>query len=271
MPVLCAIVTCMELRRIIWSWDMLTRRLMENEPDLGRAVFRSCRPVAAQRYRDGRLLVVLGCWWPDDLEYLSREANRSRLNSLLSGMLSEQVITNVVRWPGGMAAASTAVPEGEQIPARDVLSGLPEEAREEASKCESAIQRLFFARAYARGLRPRCQYPLLTFRLDFALPDRRGGADILGWHWRTGPSGANERIERQQQLEAHGWKILLFSGSQVLSNADKCVAEFATLSQSGFVQGQQPLPTRYSPEAREPFSSLGKRHPTNGRPHRPGR
>lgn len=258
----------MELRRIIWSWETLTRRLMENEPDLGRAVFRSCRPIADQRYRDGRLLVVLGCWSPDDQEYLSRVANHSRLNGLLSSMLSEQVITNVVRWPGGMAAASTAVPEGEQMPAPDVLAGLPEEAREEASKCESAIQRLFFARAYTRGLRPRCQHPLLTFRLDFALPDRRAGADILGWHWRTGPSGANERIERQQQMEAHGWKILLFSGSQVLSNVDRCVADFATLSQSGFAPGQQPLPTRYSPEARKPFSSLGKRHQADHGPRR---
>ncbi len=176
--------THMELQHIIWSWDMLTHRLMATEPDLGKALFRSCRPIAAQRYRDGKLLVVLGCWWAEDLDYLGREVTRLRLSAGLSKMLSEKMITTLVRWPGGLARNISSADEGEQIPAPDILEGIPEKDRDEASKCESAIQRLFFAKSHAVGLRLRCQFPLLNYRLDFALPDRRIGAEVMGWDWR---------------------------------------------------------------------------------------
>ncbi|MCL5960702.1 MAG: DUF559 domain-containing protein [Chloroflexi bacterium] len=255
----------MELQHVIWSWESVTQRLLNTQPDLGLPLFRSCRPIAAQRYRDGRLLVVLGCWWAADQEHLGREPNRTRLSGAVGSMLSEQVITTIVRWPGGLVQEAVGLAEGEQIPAPDVLKGVPLEDRDEASKCESAIQRLFFARSYAKGLRLRCQHPILTYRIDFALPERRVGADIMGWDGRTGPSGKTERRERQEHLEMQGWKILLFSGSQVLSNADKCVADLANLSQGGFVPGQQPLSTRYSPEARKPFSSIGIHRPPDDR------
>ena len=202
------------------------------------------------------------------MESLGKDLNQRRLSDALGKMLSERVATAIVRWPGGMATVQLPESEEEQIPAPDILHGLPEAAREEAAKCESAIQRLFFARAYAQGLRLRCQYPLLTYRLDFAVPGRRTGAEIWGWDWRTGPSGTAERNERQQQLEMHGWQIALFSGSQVLSDVGKCVGVLARLSRAPFVPGQQPLPTRYSAEARKPFSSIGKRRPSDGGPGR---
>ncbi|MBI2865387.1 MAG: DUF559 domain-containing protein [Chloroflexi bacterium] len=261
----------MELQRIIWSWDMLTRRLAETEPDIGSALFRSCRPVAAQRYRDGRLLVVLGCWWPVDQQYLDREASRVRLNSALGNMLSDKVVTALVLWPGGAASPSSSESALDQIPAPDILEGLPPEAREEAAKCESVVQRLFFARAHRRGLRLRCQHPLLTFRLDFALPERRLGAEVMGWDWRTGASGAIERRERQEQLEQHGWQILFFSGSQVLSDVDRCVATLAKAVQSPAVPGQQPLPTKYSPFPRKPYTSIGVHRPADRGTRRPKR
>ena len=262
---------CMELQRVIWSWDMLTRRLAEAEPDLGRALIRSCRPTAAQRYRDGRLLVVMGCWWPIDLHYLDREAIRLRLNSSLGNMLTDKVVTAFVLWPGGAAPADSFEAEVEQIPAPDVLEGLPDEAREEAAKCESVVQRLFFAKAYKKGLRLRTQHTMLTFRLDFAIPERRMGAEVMGWDWRTGPSGAIERRERQEQLEQRGWQILFFSGSQVVSDADRCVATFAKAMQSPVTPGQQPLPSKYSPYPRKPYSSIGTHRPVDRGPRRPGR
>ncbi len=261
----------MELQRIIWSWEMITQRLLEVAPDIGRAIFRSCRPIAAQRYRDGRLLVVLGCWWQPDQEHLSKEQNRLRLNGALGKMLSEQVVTNIVRWPGGMVKNLPAETEDEQMPAPDVLKGLPEQAREEAAKCESAIQRLFYAKAYERGLQLRCQYPLQNYRLDFSIPERRIGVDVMGWDWRSGPSGAAVRGERQEHLEQYGWQILMFSGSQVLSDVDKCVSALVKLEQTGLAPGQRPLPTRYSSEPRKPFSTIGTHRPYDRGPKKPRR
>ncbi|MBI2954489.1 MAG: DUF559 domain-containing protein [Chloroflexi bacterium] len=259
----------MELQHIIWSWDTLVQRLVENQPDIGRSVYRSCRPIAAQRYRDGRLLLVLGCWWAADMENLRPEVSLARLSDALGSMLSERVSTLITRWPGGIAHALPSGAEEEQIPAPDVLQGLPEKAREEASRCESAIQRLFYARAYASGLRLRCQFPVLNYRLDFALPERRTGAEVLGWELRSRHPGAAERRDREEQLEHNGWQILMFSGSQVLSDVDGCVSKLARLAQSALEPGQQPLPTRYSPERSKPFSSLGTNRPADRGPRRP--
>ncbi|MDO8670650.1 MAG: hypothetical protein Q7O66_04375 [Dehalococcoidia bacterium] len=261
----------MELQRIVWSWDMLSRRLAQAEPEMGNALMRSCRPIAAQRYRDGRLLIVLGCWWPTDQKYLDREVIRSRLNNSLGAMLTDKVVTAFVLWPGGAAPADSLEAEGDQITPPDVLEGLPEEAREEAAKCESVVQRLFFARARKKGIDLSCQYPMLTFRLDFAIPERRTGAEVMGWDWRAGPSGSNERRERQEQLEQRGWQSLFFSGSQVVSDADRCVATFAKAMQGSITPGQQPLPSRYSPYPRKPFSSIGIHRPSDRDPRRSGR
>lgn len=249
----------MELQRIIWSWETIAQRLLKDDPDIGQAAYRSCRPIAAQRYRDGRLLVVLGCWWAEHQAYLSKEPNHARLNDAFGKLISERVATVLVRWPGGMAEAS-ADETDEGIPAPDILKGLPDEAREEASKCESAIQRLFYATAYRNGLRLRCQHHILNYRIDFALPERRVGAEIMGWDMRVGPRQMREAWEREEQLEGNGWRILSFSGSQVLSDVDKCFVGFAAAVQSVLGPGQRTLPTKYASEARKPFSSLGK-HP----------
>ena len=249
---------------------MITQRLLEARP----APWKGCIPILSvhrcQRYNDGRLLVVLGCWLTEDLNFLSTDSSRLRLGNSLGEMLAEKMATAVVRWPGGMVKPSGTVSSEIEIPSPDVLQGLPEAAREEASKCESVIQRYFFARAYARGLRLICQHPILHYRLDFAIPERRIGAEVMGWDWRAGSSSMREMRERQNQLEEAGWKISLFSGSQVLADVEKCISTMTGSLKPTLDRGQQPLSTRYSPEPRKPFSSLGKPYrPRDRDPRRP--
>lgn len=242
---------------------MVSRSLLQAEPDIGRALYRSCRPIEAQRYRDGRLLVVVGCWWAEDQRFLDAESTRLRLDNSLGTLFADRLVTTIVRWPGGMAAAA---PEEEDadIPAPDVLSGLPDEAREEAAKCESAIQRLFFARAYARGLRLQCQYPVLNYRLDFALPERHCGAEVMGWDWRVGPLRGPERGERLEQIERFGWQVTMFSGSQVLTDPDRCVGRLVELAGPG-----RPETGRRSPAPRATGPSVTRYDPRRGQSRRP--
>ena len=185
----------MELPRIIWAWDTVVLRLHADEPALGRPLRRSCRPIAAERHVDGRLAVVLGCWWPPDLAYLADPDVRERLDAALGPMLEDQLATAVVPWPSGMVPAEAAN-GADDLPAPDLLVGVPEAARLEAASCESALQRWFYARAYARGLRLQCQYVVEHYRLDFALPRFRIAAEVAGWEARHGPR------EREQQLGA---------------------------------------------------------------------
>jgi very-short-patch-repair endonuclease len=211
----------MELRRIIWAWDTLVLRLDADEPKLGRPLRRAVRPIAAERYADGRLLVVLGCWLAPELAFLADPDTRERLGAALSPMLEDQIVPQVVPWPAGMAPPEVA--QGADVPAPDVLAGLPEPARLEAGICESALQRWFYARAFRRGLRPECQYVVGHYRLDFALPRFRVAAEVAGWEARHGPR------EREQQLGAERWRVAWFPGQEVHADVDRCVAALQRL------------------------------------------
>ena len=208
----------MELRRIIWAWDTVVLRLSAREPSLGRPLRRSCRPIAAERHADGRLLVALGCWSPPDLAALEDEAARERLDAALGPMLEDDIATLVVPWPGGMLAPDGAS-EVEDLSAPELLAGVPQAAREDAQACESALQRLFYARAYRRGLRLQCQYVVGHYRLDFALPRFRVAAEVAGWEARHGPR------EREHQLGADRWRVLWFAGQEVHADVERCVSE----------------------------------------------
>ena len=81
----------MELRRVVWAWETALLRLVEREPSLGRAVRRSCRPIAAERRADGRLTLAIASWWPPDLHELRVPASISRLDSALSEFLFERL------------------------------------------------------------------------------------------------------------------------------------------------------------------------------------
>jgi very-short-patch-repair endonuclease len=211
-----------ELRRVVWAWETVLLRLLERDAAIGRATRRSCRAVAAERRDDGRLTLALGCWWPPDLELLRQPATHARLEAALGEFLDDQVRLALVAWPGGMAPPRPGL-EPDEVAPPDVLAGLPSEARETAAACESAIERLFFACAWRRGLRLTPQYPVLNYRIDFALPSERLGAEIIGW---DGPRPRRTaRWERDQQLGAEAWQIVYFSAAEVHRDAERCVAE----------------------------------------------
>ena len=168
-------------------------------------------------------MLVLGCWLEEDLRFLSDETNNARLANALGALLEERVDLEIVAWPAGMAAAQHDGSAAVRAP--DILAGLPEQAREEAIKCESPVQRFFFAEAWRRGVHFHCQHPVLHYRLDFALPRQRIGVEIVGWRWLQ--RGVPGRYERGQSLGGEGWQVLWFSGQEVLADVDDCLSRLA--------------------------------------------
>jgi very-short-patch-repair endonuclease len=209
-----------ELRRIIWAWDTVVLRLDATVPELGRPLRRATRPIAAERHADGRLLVVLGCWVAADLARLSAPDATARLAELLAPMLEDDVRVRVVAWPAGLV---TAPPGAADVAAPDVLDGLPTAAREPARACESALQRWFYAHAYRQGIRLHCQYVVGHYRLDFAVPRYRIGAEVLGWELRHGPR------ERERFYGAERWRVIWFAGEEVHADVERCVAALRRL------------------------------------------
>jgi very-short-patch-repair endonuclease len=194
---------------------MLMPRLRAEQPDLGLPLSRSFRPLAAERHPDGRLATVLGCWWAPDLALFEDPLMRERLDHTLGPMLEDQVETQVVEWPAGMARSAASE---EEVPAPDLMGSLPPDARAQADACEGPLQRWFFARAYAQGLRLECQHVIDHYRVDFALPHSRVAAEILGWEARHGPR------DRERGLGDRAWRVLWFAGEEVHADADRCVA-----------------------------------------------
>ncbi|HLH23236.1 MAG TPA: hypothetical protein VK066_11980 [Chloroflexota bacterium] len=210
----------MELRHIIQAWQTLILRLDAGEPYLGRPLRRAAHPIAAERGADGKLLVVLGCWLLPELDFLSDPDIAEQVAAALSRMLEDEIVVKVVSWPSGMTQAP---PDALDVPAPDLLAGLPEAVRAEAVNCESALQRWFYARAYQRGLRPELQYVVGHYRLDFALPRYRVAAEVAGWEARQGPR------EREHQLGAERWRVAWFAGQEAHADADRCVAALLRL------------------------------------------
>jgi very-short-patch-repair endonuclease len=243
----------MELRRIVWAWDTVVVRLAAAEPALGEPLRRSCRPIAAERHLDGKLLVVLGCWWPADLDQLADPMTHERLAELLGPMLEDEIVVEVVAWPGGMAPSNNGAAPAD-LSAPELLGGLPPEARDVAQACESALQRWFYAHAYTRGLRLDVQHVVEHYRLDFALPRYRVGAEVAGWEARHGPR------EREQQLGLHRWRVLWFRGQEVPADVERCVGALLRL-----------LPREATAPTARPPRPAGYGRPDPARGPRPGR
>jgi very-short-patch-repair endonuclease len=219
----------------------MVARLSDEAPGLGKPLARSCRPIAAERHPDGRLLTVLGCWWRSDLTELEEPVALQRLGELLGSMLEDEITTRVVAWPAGMANSPGS--EAGEVPEPDLLAGVPQRSRTDADRCESALERWLFARAYSRGVQLECQYVIDHYRVDFALPRFRVAAEVLGWETHQGPR------ERERRLGEHRWRVLWFSGEEVHADVDGCVTTLArSLPRDAFVSGprpSQPGPGRY--------------------------
>jgi len=210
-----------ELQRFIWEWPSVVERLIGLNPALGEELARSSRPIEAERRPDGRILMVLGCWVPGARADMSRSDVHDMLEHAFKQLLGESIQLLVTDWPAG---------DGPPDLPPDPLNGLPEALKDVGITCRGALARSFFAAAARRGIYFECQYPVLNYRLDFALPRQRIGVELGGWGWRawTRPN-AIERREREQGLGAEGWTILWFTGEEILHHLDRSIEEVVRL------------------------------------------
>ncbi|MBI2941816.1 MAG: DUF559 domain-containing protein [Chloroflexi bacterium] len=208
-----------ELQRFVWEWNSIIDRLAESAPRLSELLARSCRPIAAERRPEGRLVVAIGCWVAADRRLLDA-ATVAGLETRLKRMLDEKVQVVVTGWPGG---------DGEPDVSPDPLAGLPADVRAASSRGPT-LHRWFFANAVRRGMELRYQYPVLHYRLDFADVAKHVGIEIGGWCWRRwSRANAAVRREREQSLLGEGWRIHWFTGEEVLTDVGRCLDVVASV------------------------------------------
>ncbi len=208
-----------ELQRFVWEWPSLVEQFHAMNPAVGDRLARAGRPIGAERRPDGRLLLVLGCWVPTDRVWLAAPDTTQMLERGLKQLLEERIEVLVTFWPAGDGA-----PESPPDP----LAGLSEEIRATGLASGGAINRAFFAAAARRGMIFECHFPVLNYRLDFALPTQRVGVEIEGWNWRAwARPGAADRREREQTLGFEGWTVIWFTGDEILHHLDRSVDDVA--------------------------------------------
>ena len=208
-----------ELQRFVWEWPTVVEHFQTLNPSIGNRLARACRPIGAERRPDGRLLLVLGCWVAADRAFLADLDTTHMIERGLKQLLDERLDVLIAEWPAG---------DGEAETPPDPLAGLPEGVHALGLACGGAVKRAFFGAAFQRGMLFECGFPVLQYRLDFALPGERVGVEIEGWDWRarTHPGAANRR-EREQTLGFEGWTIFWFSGEDMLKRLDRSVDDVA--------------------------------------------
>lgn len=96
----------------------------------------------------------------------------------------------------------------------------------------SPIEKLFWG-AHCRLALPALhglvfQHRVLRYKLDFALPESRIGIELDGFRNHSKTADIARDCMRQRAIEAEGWRIIRFGGSEIYHDAGRYVREAAT-------------------------------------------
>ncbi|QMU67109.1 DUF559 domain-containing protein [Streptacidiphilus sp. P02-A3a] len=77
----------------------------------------------------------------------------------------------------------------------------------------------------------RAQYSVLggKYRLDFAIPEKKIAIELDGYAWHSSPQSFTRDRARQRDLEFHGWRLIRFSGAEIVNDSSGCVRQAARM------------------------------------------
>ena len=107
----------------------------------------------------------------------------------------------------------------------------PQAQRVTKGRCQSPAEVAFWQ--VANGLIPGLvrQYHVqgTRYHLDFAVPDCLLAIEIDGHTWHSTRQQRQHDSQRDRILTGLGWRVLRFTASEILRNADGCAAEVAAM------------------------------------------
>lgn len=74
------------------------------------------------------------------------------------------------------------------------------------------------------------QHNVGRYRLDFAIPERKFGIELDGYAYHSDKESFVKDRARQRDLEAQGWRIIRFAGSEITRDVTRCVEQAAHLA-----------------------------------------
>ena len=98
-------------------------------------------------------------------------------------------------------------------------------------RCQSPAEILFWnaAAALLPGLVRQFHVAGTRYHLDFALPADMIGIEVDGFQWHSTRQQRQHDSQRDRILTGLGWRVLRFTASEILRNANGCAEEVLTL------------------------------------------
>ena len=107
----------------------------------------------------------------------------------------------------------------------------PPAQRVTKGRCQSPAEVAFWQAASVQlpGLVRQFHVQGTRYHLDFALPADMIGIEVDGFQWHSTRQQRQHDSQRDRILTGLGWRVLRFTASEILRNADGCAEEVLTL------------------------------------------
>ena len=107
----------------------------------------------------------------------------------------------------------------------------PAAQRTTKGRCQSPAEVAFWhvASVQLPGLVRQYHVQGTRYHLDFAIPECLLAIEIDGHQWHSSRQQRQHDSQRDRILTGFGWRVLRFTASEILRNADGCAAEVAAL------------------------------------------
>ena len=107
----------------------------------------------------------------------------------------------------------------------------PQAQRTTKGRCQSPAEVAFWQVASVQlpGLVRQFHVAGTRYHLDFALPADMIGVEVDGHQWHSTRQQRQHDSQRDRILSGLGWRVLRFTASEMLQNADECAKEVAAL------------------------------------------
>ena len=69
------------------------------------------------------------------------------------------------------------------------------------------------------------QYPILNYRVDFALPDEHLVIELDGHDYHKTKEQRTSDAKRERDLKELGWYVIRFTGTEIYRDVEKCVEQ----------------------------------------------
>jgi very-short-patch-repair endonuclease len=104
-----------------------------------------------------------------------------------------------------------------------------------AKKCESPIEKIFWSAGYfelSKYGQITPQVSTCGYRVDFAyfVCGQQIAIELDGFDCHSSQKQMTRDYKRQRHLEANGWRVIRFTGSEIYGNAQACVFDVIRLA-----------------------------------------